>query len=53
MNMELNKCKYQNGYPYFSVTYVVGTHRNCLVYAIPICTYHCTAYVLAINEFSL
>ena len=25
---------------YFTVTYVVGTHWNCLIEAIPMCTYN-------------
>ena len=32
------KCKFQNSIFLFTVTYVVVTHWNCLIEAIPMCT---------------
>ena len=34
------KCKFQNSFFSFSVTYVVGSHWNCLIEAIPMCSYN-------------
>ena len=45
MDMILVKCKFPS---LFSVTYVVGTHWNCLYEAIPMCTYN---ICLSINDF--
>ena len=43
MNMILGKCNLQNSFPCFR-----GTHWNCLIEAIPMCTYN--IYVFSINE---
>ena len=41
MDMKLGKCKFPKKNTFlFSVTYVVGTHWNCLYEAIPMCTYN-------------
>ena len=41
MDMILGFCKFPKMFSsLFSVTYVVGTHSNCLYEAIPMCTYN-------------
>ena len=39
MEMILDKCKFENSLSLFSVTYVVGTHWNCLTDIIQMCIY--------------
>ena len=45
MDMILGKCKFPN-----SVTYVLGKHWNCLIEAIPMCTYNICLFN-SINKF--
>ena len=40
MDMILGLSVNLNLVPLFSVMYVVGTHWNCLIEAIPMCTYN-------------
>ena len=40
INMILGKCKFPNSFLLLSLTYVVGSHWNCLYEAIPMCTYN-------------
>ena len=39
MDVILDKCMFQK-VSLISVTHVVGTHWNCLIEAIPMCTYN-------------
>ena len=49
----LGKCKFPNSFlPYFSETYVVGTHWNCLYEAIPMFTYNICLFNKYIVSFS-